>query len=148
MSATTHTFGGVLFDLPVVIERWRAEQPDDLGGRLSAVGGDFFAAVPEGGDLYLLKFILHDWDDDDAVAILRRVRAAVRPGGRIAIVETVLPDTPTEHLAWLFDLNMLVITGGRERSAGDFAALLDRAGCRIERITPSASPLSVILAGT
>jgi len=136
---------GLLFDLPEVIERWRAAQPDDLGGRLTTAAGDFFEAVPAGADLYLLKFILHDWDDERAVAILRRVREAVAPGGRIAIVETVLPDTPAEHAGYLFDLNMLAVTGGRERTASEFAALLDRAGCRIERVTPTDSPLSVML---
>jgi hypothetical protein len=76
---------------------------------------------------------------------VRHVREAVAPGARLAIVETVLPDSPTEHPGWLFDLNMLAITGGRERTARDFTALLDRAGCRVERITPTDSPLSVIL---
>jgi hypothetical protein len=137
---------GVLFDLPDVIERLEAERTDDLDGRLTTASGDFFQRVPEGGDLYLLKFILHDWDDERAVAILRRVREAVAPDGRIAVVETVLPDTPTEHPGWLFDLNMLTVTGGRERTAGAFAALLADAGCRVERVTPTASPLSVILA--
>jgi hypothetical protein len=136
---------GVLFDLPEVIERWHAEHHDDLDGRLSAAGGDFFEHVPAGGDLYLLKFILHDWDDERAVAILRTVRQAVAPGGRLAIVETVLPDAPSEHAGWLFDLNMLAITGGRERTAQDFLRLLDRAECTVERITPTDSPLSVIL---
>ena len=141
----TPAASGMLFDLPEVIERRRAEQRDDLDGRLSAVAGDFFARVPAGGDLYVLKFILHDWDDERAGAILRRVREAVDPGGRIAIVEAVLPDTPAEHTGWLFDLNMLAVTGGRERTGREFAALLEGAGCRIERITPTASPLSVIV---
>ena len=139
---------GLLFDLPEVVSGWRASRPDDLGGRLDAAAGDFFEAVPAGADLYLLKFILHDWDDERAVAILDRVRAAAAPGGRIAIVETVLPDTPAEHHGWHFDLNMLAVTGGRERTAAGFAALLERAGCRIERVTPTESPLSVILAAT
>jgi hypothetical protein len=137
---------GVLFDLPEVIERWRAERPDDLGGRLQAVAGDFFEHLPAGGDLYVLKFILHDWDDERAVAILSNALRAVADGGRLAIVETVLPDTPAEHPGYLFDLNMLAITGGRERTMQDFTDLLDRAGWRIERIVATESPLSVILA--
>ena len=136
---------GVLFDLPDVIERWRGEHHDDLDGRLTTAAGDFFENVPSGGDLYLLKFVLHDWDDERALTILRHVREAVAPGGRIAIVETVLPDTPAEHPGWLFDLNMLVVTGGRERTAREFTTLLDHAGCAVERTTPSDSPLSVIL---
>jgi hypothetical protein len=137
---------GVVFDLPEVIDRHRVEQADDAGGRLTAVGGDFFERVPEGADLYLLKFILHDWDDERAVAILRRVREAVAPDGRLALVETVLPETLAEHPGWLLDLNMLVITGGRERTASEFTTLLDAAGWQLERVTPTESPLSVILA--
>jgi hypothetical protein len=133
--------GGVLFDLPEVIERRPANRDD----RLQATGGDFFEQVPAGGDLYVLKFILHDWDDDRALMILRNVRRAVAPGGRLAIVEVVLPDTPTEHPGWLFDLNMLVVTGGRERTAQAFGELLDRADLTVERITPTDSPLSVIV---
>jgi hypothetical protein len=137
---------GVLFDLPEVIDGWRAEDPSDLDGRLTRVAGDFFDAVPAGGDLYLLKFILHDWDDERAGAILRRVRDAAVPGSRLAIVEMVLPDEPTEHPGWLMDLNMLVLTGGRERTAQAFGRLLEGTGWRLERAVPTESPLSVLLA--
>jgi hypothetical protein len=104
--------------------------------------------VPENGDLYVLKFILHDWDDQRAETILRRVREAARPGGRVAIIETVLPESPTEHPGWLMDLNMLVMTGGRERTAGQFAALLKRTRWELERVVPTASPLSVVIASS
>jgi hypothetical protein len=134
---------GVVFDLPEVIDGWRAEERDD---RLMAVGGDFFEAVPGGGDLYVLKFILHDWDDERAEQILRRVREAVAPDGRLAIVDVVLPEPPAEHAGWLMDLNMLVLTGGRERTAQAFASLLERSRWRCERITPTGAPLSVVLA--
>jgi O-methyltransferase domain/Dimerisation domain len=137
---------GVVLDLPDVIAGWSVGGRDDLGGRLTGVGGDFFRAVPGGGDLYLLKLILHDWDDEPAERILRRVREAVRPGGWVAIVETVLPESPVEHPGWLMDLNMLAITGGRERTARAFASLLEGAGWRLERVIPTCSPLSVILA--
>ena len=119
---------GVLFDLPEVIDGWRADGGNELEGRLTAAAGDFFHAVPEGGDLYLLKFILHDWDDQRAEAILRRVRDAVGPGGRLAIIEMVLPDLPTEHPGWLMDLNMLALTGGRERTRRAFETLVERGG--------------------
>jgi hypothetical protein len=132
---------GVVFDLPEVVERVAG-----LDGRLTTVGGDFFHAVPPGGDLYLLKFILHDWDDERAARILRRVREAVAAGGRVAIVEFVLPDEPVSHPAWIMDLNMLAMTGGRERSERRHRALLEQTGWRFERTVPTASAISVILA--
>jgi len=136
---------GVVFDLPEVIADWPHDR-DELGGRLTGVGGDFFDAVPEGGDLYLLKFILHDWDDERAEVILRQVRAAVGPDGCVAIIETVLPESPVEHPGWLMDLNMMAITGGQDLTAATYAELLERAGWTIVRVVPTRSPLSVILA--
>jgi hypothetical protein len=135
---------GIVLDLPEVVAGLPA--PNGLGDRLTGVGGDFFDAVPAGGDLYLLKFILHDWDDERAETILRRVREAVRPDGRLAVIETVLPDAPVDHPGWLMDLNMLVMTGGRERTADIYAAILRRAGWSIEDVVPTASPLSVVMA--
>jgi hypothetical protein len=134
---------GIVLDLPEVVAGLSA---NGLGDRLIGVGGDFFEAVPAGGDLYLLKFILHDWDDERAETILRRVREAVRPDGRLAIIETVLPDAPVDHPGWLMDLNMLVMTGGRERTADAYATILRRAGWSIENVVPTASPLSVLIA--
>jgi hypothetical protein len=139
---------GVVFDLPEVIASWPPGTAGELGDRFRGVAGDFFQAVPENGDLYVLKFILHDWDDQRAETILRRVREAARPGGRVAIIETVLPESPTEHPGWLMDLNMLVMTGGRERTAGQFAALLRRTRWELERVVPTASPLSVVIASS
>jgi hypothetical protein len=132
---------GVVFDLPEVI----AAAPR-LTDRLTGVGGDFFETVPEGGDLYLLKFILHDWEDEQAETILRRVREAVGANGRLAVIETLLPDEPAAHPGWLMDLNMLVMTGGRERTAAEFAAILTRAGWRVDDVIETPSPLSVMLA--
>lgn len=137
---------GIVFDLPDTVAAgpalWAGSPEAD---RLQAVGGNFFESVPEGGDLYLLKFILHDWDDERAAAILMNVRRAILPEGRLAIMETVLPDEPgAPHPGWLMDLNMLVMTGGRERSAKDYQALLEAAGFRMTRVTPTESPMSVI----
>lgn len=138
---------GIVFDLPgaaaTAPQAWR---DDPVADRLEAIGGDFFASVPEGGDLYLLKFILHDWDDERSALILRNIRKAIRPDGRVAIVEMVLPDDNSPHPGRLMDLNMLAMTGGRERSAAEYAALLEPAGFRTESLTPTASPMSVLIA--
>lgn len=130
---------GILFDLPGIAESVRGTLPK----RIEAVGGDFFESVPE-GDLYLLKMILHDWTDEQSVAILRSIRSAIRPGGRVAIVETLLPEQVAPHPGYLFDLNMMVMTGGRERSAADFSALLEQSGFRLENVTSTPTPMSVV----
>lgn len=137
---------GIVFDLPRVTDAARlAWQETAEAPRLSAVGGDFFKSVPA-GDLYLLKFILHDWDDELATLILRNIRSAIRADGRVAIVEMVLPDGVAPHPGWLMDINMLVMTGGRERSAAQYETLLHGAGFRTEQVIPTASPMSIIIA--
>ena len=105
--------------------------------------GSFFEAVPEGADAYVLKAILHDWEDEDAVRILRRCRAAIAPGGALLVVERDLGG-PNEHPdAKLSDLNMMVGAGGRERTQAEFAALFAAGGFALESTTPSAIELSV-----
>lgn len=131
---------GILFDLPEIVEGAEESITDT---RIDLVGGSFFYSVPE-GDLYLLKMILHDWSDPQSEAILRNIRAAVRPGGHVAIIETVLPEEVGPSPGYLMDLNMMVMTGGRERSEAQFAALLDRTGFRLESVTPMPIPMSVV----
>jgi len=131
---------GILFDLPDLVEQVRPNLAND---RIEAVGGDFFESVPE-GDLYLLKLILHDWTDAQSEAILANIRKAIRPGGHVAIIESVLPETPAPHPGYFMDLNMMVMTGGRERTASEFGALLDHNGFKVERVTLTPSLLSVV----
>lgn len=131
---------GILFDLPEVAD---AVRPDISDPRITAIGGDFFASVPA-GDLYLLKLILHDWDDAKSEAILRTIRAAIRPGGRVVIIDALLPEKAENHPGFLMDLNMMVMTGGKERTAGEFTALLERTGFRLESITPTPTPMGIV----
>jgi SAM-dependent methyltransferase len=127
---------GILFDLEHVAEHARrtlAEQ--GLAGRAEVAAGDFFAGVPAGGDVYLLASVLHNWDDEDAVRILRNVREAMNPGGRVLILEVVLPDDQEPHLGKDIDLRMLAIfNGGAERSRDEYASLLDRAGLALDHV--------------
>ena len=138
---------GILFDLPEVVEeaerRWSSRP---CAERLHFAGGSFFEAVPEGADLYLLKQILHDWDDGRSIEILNVIRRAIPPLGRLAIVEMVLPEEPLPHPGWMYDMLMLTMTGGRERTASAYASLLKAAGFRLERVVPTASPASVVIA--
>lgn len=138
-----HHLQGSLFDQPQVVAG--AEVPTELATRLELRGGDFFAEVPAGADAYLLKHILHDWGDDACRTILGHIRRAMAPGGRVLIVEQVIPPGNERFPGKLLDLNMLVMTeGGRERTPADYDQLLQSAGLRLSRIVPTASPLSVV----
>ncbi len=133
---------GVLFDLPEIADTVR---PDIAEPRIEVIGGDFFESVPA-GDLYLLKLILHDWDDARSEAILRNIRAAIRPGGRVVIIDALLPETVENHPGFLMDLNMMVMTGGKERTAAEFSALLERTGFQLESVTPTPTPMGIVQA--
>jgi hypothetical protein len=135
---------GIVFDLPdVATELAAAVANSEFADRTEVIGGDFFATLP-GGDLYLLKFILHDWDDDSCVRILQRCRESMAPGGRVAIIEIVLAEHDDPGMAALMDLNMLAVAGGRERSLVEYDALLAKAGLRRSAVRDSGSPQSVI----
>jgi hypothetical protein len=136
---------GTLYDLPDVVAGAAALRADGLAGRAEAVGGDFFEAVPEGADRYVLKFILHDWDDERAVHILGSVRRSIPPHGRLLVLEHLLPEEDGyAHAVWL-DMNMLALTdGGRERTESEYRGLLARAGFELLRVTPSAAAIQVL----
>jgi hypothetical protein len=139
------TLSGVVFDLPHVIagaEQALADAP--VRERIRLVAGDMFQAVPSGADVYLLKSVLHDWPDEECEAILRGCRAGMSPSSVLLILERLLAG-PNEGAETKFsDLNMLVVTGGRERSEGEFSRLLQRSGLRRRRTLDTASPWSVI----
>ena len=135
-----------LFDLPNVIEGEAFTNiPASVRHRLEKVGGDFFDAVPP-ADLYLLKWILHDWNDEQSLTILRNCRKAIVPGGRIALLEMVVGSTGETDLVPLMDLNMMVMLTGRERSFEEFRHLLTEAGFGEVAITSTGTPMSVITA--
>lgn len=136
---------GILLDVPEVIANaLSSEFVARKRDRIRTESGDFFRAVPAGADLYLLKFILHDWDDDRAAAILANIRKAIAPEGHLIVVEIVLPPGNEPHVGPLIDLNMMVMTGGVERTEEEYAKLLARAGFRLERVVATRSPFSVI----
>ena len=136
---------GVLFDLEHVLAGNRLAQ---LGvqDRVQLASGDFFKAVPAGGDAYILKHIIHDWDDEKALTILRNIRTALdgRADGKVLLVESVLAPGDQPDFGKLIDLEMLLLPGGKERSAEEFAALFARAGFALNRVVPTGSPLAVV----
>lgn len=144
LQANPHAHGTV-FDLPHVAEAARqAIRARGDHGRCEVRGGNFFEAVPPMGDIYLLKAILVDWKDAEAVRILQNCRTAITPDGKLLVIEMVLPDDNHPSPAQLLDLNMLVMTGGQVRTAGEYGALLEQAGFRLNRIIATGSPYQVM----
>ena len=140
---------GIVFDQPPAAARARTCIAEaGLADRCTAVGGDFFAEVPAGGDAYVLKHVIHDWDDERATAILGNCRRAMGERGKLLIVEGVYPpridDSFAARGAAANDVNMLVNTGGRQRSEAEFRALYAAAGFALTRIVPTLAPVSVI----
>jgi hypothetical protein len=124
---------GVLFDLPQVVSGASALLTGDVGTRCQIVGGDFFNSVPAGGDAYLLKGVIHDWPDQDAIKILQNTRRAMGPESTLLLIENVVD---AQRPVGIMELLMLVI-GGRERTEVDFRSLLARTGFAITRIVPT-----------
>jgi len=137
---------GILFDQPEVVRGADAIlDTADLRGRCTIIGGSFLEAVPAGGDAYLLKSILHNWDDAPARDILRNVHDAMAPGGTLLLLERVLPEEQTLELGEaIADLTMLVILQGKERTEREFAALLDATGFRLERVVPTGADVGIV----
>jgi orsellinic acid C2-O-methyltransferase len=140
---------GVLFDLQHAVEGGQAHLRDaGVAERVTVTSGDFFEALPRPVDVVLLKSVLHDWNDRDAVRILRRAREALAAQGRVLLIERVMPDVvedrPEHRTAARSDLNMLVGLGGCERTAADYDALLSSAGLSRARMLPAAAAFSVI----
>jgi hypothetical protein len=136
---------GVLFDQSHVAAAARRRfEAAGLSGRCEVVAGDFFTSLPEGGDAYLLKWIIHDWDDQRAVAILGNCRRALVGSSRLLLIEAVIPPGNAPAFHKFMDLNMMVMTGGRERTAAEYRTLLETAGFRLARIVPTATEMNVI----
>lgn len=136
---------GILFDRPHVVEQAAPIlEAAGVAGRCAVVGGDFFREVPPGGDAYLLRRIIHDWDDADTVAILRVCRRAVPAGGKLLLIEAVIGPANQPDFTTLSDINMMVAQGGRERTPAEFAALLADAGFALTRVLPTAWRSSII----
>jgi O-methyltransferase domain/Dimerisation domain len=134
---------GILFDLPSGLDAAPATlETAGVAERCRLVCGDFFQSVPEGAGAYLLKQVLHDWDDEEAVAILQSVRRAMPPEGRLLVVERMLPEVagPEDAQTLLVDVLMLVVTGGRERTEREFRGLMDAAGFELSRLTAPIPP--------
>jgi hypothetical protein len=136
---------GVLFDLPAVVE---SAQPlleaEGVAARCTRVAGDFFHTIPGGGDAYILKRVIHDWDDAPAEAILTHCRRAMAAHSRLLLMERVIPPGNAPSLGKLADITMLLHYGALERTEAEYRALLEAAGFTLGRIIPTQTPLSII----
>jgi O-methyltransferase/methyltransferase family protein len=139
------TLQGVILDLPGVVgaacERIRSHACRD---RCAAISGNFFQSIPRGGDLYLLSGVIHDWDDQAAELILKNCRDSMRPQGRVLAVECIVPESDEPSFSKLLDLNMMVMTGGRERTEREFRELFGSSGLSITKVVSTPSPLRII----
>ncbi|HET9000059.1 MAG TPA: methyltransferase [bacterium] len=136
---------GVLFDQPhVVVGAEPVLQAAGVADRCQVVGGDFFEALPDGSDAHVMKFILHDWEDAQATAILRTCRRAIAPNGKLLVIDSEISPPNEGALGKLRDLTMLVHTGGRERTREEWTALFAAGGFRLVRATPTEAGLSII----
>ncbi len=141
--------GGVAFDLPDVAEGAKgAIEARGLSGRCEVLGGDFFEAVPGGADVYILKQILHDWNDEQCVTILSNIARGLPSAGRVLVAEMVIPDDRTPTAAQLMDLNMLALLPGRERTQSEYANLFRAASLQLTSVTQTHSPFQIVEATT
>ena len=136
---------GILFDIPSVIagsgeffEKAGAEN------RVEKISGDFFESVPSGANAYIMKHIIHDWDDAESIRILINIHSAMNPNGKVLIVEMVVPEGNEPSPAKILDVQMLMFTGGKERTAKEYAELLDKSGFKMTQIVPTHSPMQIV----
>lgn len=135
---------GALFELPEVITSIKEQNPGWENNRCELISGDFFKSLPKEGDLYLLKSVLHDWDDKQCKQILTNCHQAMDSHSRLLIIEVVLKPKDESIYANCMDVLMLAVTGGKERSLNDFEQMLDKTGFVIERVYPTSTEFSIL----
>jgi hypothetical protein len=136
---------GVLFDVePVVAGAGSVIEKEGVTGRVEIVARNFFESVPSGADAYMMKHIIHDWNDELSLEILRNIASAMSEHAKLLIVEMVVPEGNEPHFSKLMDLSMLVLPGGVERTKAEYHTLLADAGLRLDRIIPTQIPLSIL----
>ncbi len=136
---------GILFDQDYVVEAGRQRLAEhSLSHRTTTVGGNFFESVAPVADLYLAKNIIHDWDDEKSITILRNIRKVIPPSGKLLLLEVMVGPPNVPDPGKFMDINMLAMTGGQERTAGQFAALFTASGFTLGRVIPTASPVFLI----
>ena len=136
---------GTLYDLPEVVSNAKATLDDaGVAERVTIEGGSFFDSVPRGADAYMMKYIIHDWDDERSQTILTNCAESMKPDGKVLVIDCVIVEDNEPHIGKLLDIEMLLIPGGNERTRTEFEELFSRSGLKLERIIPTATHLSII----
>lgn len=136
---------GILYDLPGVSGRAKAAlDAAGLTNRIEIHGGSFFESVPRGADAYMMRHIIHDWDDEKAITILRNIHKVIASTGKVLLIEGVIPPGNDPNFGKLLDLTMLTIPGGKERTEAEYRELLAQGGFQLVKIVPTAAEVSVI----
>jgi len=140
---------GIVFDEEYVVEKTTEElAKKGFDGRCSTAAGSFFDFIPKDADGYLMKMVLHDWNDEQSLQILNNCRQAMKPGSKLLVIESVIPEEDTPHPGKYMDINMLAMTGGMERTEDEFASLFQKAGLKLSRVIHTHSPLFSIIEAT
>ncbi|MEJ7588195.1 MAG: methyltransferase [Ferruginibacter sp.] len=139
------TLHGILFDMPAIVEQAK-ELIDSYGvsDHCERMGGDFFSAIAAQGDAYIMKHIIHDWDDEQCITILKNCRNTMTPGGKVLVVEMIIPGGNEPSIGKFIDLQMLLYLPGCERTEAEYRILFDKAGLQLTRIVPTMSPFRII----
>ncbi|HZE72220.1 MAG TPA: methyltransferase [Pyrinomonadaceae bacterium] len=136
---------GTLFDLPFVLDSaGELLEKEGVLHRVELASGDFFQSVPAGADAYMMKHIIHDWDDESSIKILRNIHSAINENGKVLIIEMVVPEGNEPHPAKVLDILMLLMEGGKERTKDEYGKLLEASGFRLTNVISTKSPYSVI----
>ena len=136
---------GVLFDQSTVVDgAVESLKKQDINHRVELVPGDFFESVPAGADIYIMKHIIHDWNDDESIKILQNIHRAMNEKGKVLIVEMVVPEGNAPSPSKVMDVQMLIATGGKERTEAEYQKLLESSGFNLTRIIPTRSPFSIV----
>jgi hypothetical protein len=135
---------GTLFDQPSVIAGAPGGPTEAVKDRVTLIAGDMFESVPQGMDAYIMKYIIHDWMDEPSEKILKACRAAVNPGGKLLVVDSVLPGPGQFHLGKFADLEMMLFPNGKERTEAEFRDLFARSGWKLTRVIPTQSHVSIV----
>ena len=140
---------GIVFDEEYVVDKTEKQLSEKgFSDRCRTEAGSFFDFVPKGADAYLMKMILHDWDDEKSLQILRNCYLAMKPGSKLLVIEALIPEGNTPHPGKFLDINMLAMTGGKERTEKEFVALFAKAGLKLSRIIHTYSPMFSIVEAT
>ncbi len=136
---------GILFDQPTVIDgAVETLEKEAINNRVELVSGDFFESVPAGADVYTMKHIIHDWNDEQSIKILRNIHSVMNEDGKVLIIEMVVPEGNEPSPSKMMDVQMLIATGGKERTEVEYRTLLESSGFRLTRIIPTRSPFSIV----